>query len=281
MHSHECADGHSHENANGRRQDNDPSPASRVANTVFPVSVLRVRPGATSSLPVGLPFYESETCYYSSPHPADPLIDVRGISKYYDTGRRKIYRVFDDLSFKIYEGETLGVCGPSGVGKSTLARCLAGIEKISGGNIGVADSLKRPRAIQFIFQDSVGAFDPRVRIGDSIAEPITLAEGRKPERERIYELMRRAELNPELYGRYPNEISGGQRQRAGIARAISTNPEFLIADEPVSSLDVTTCVKILHLLKSIQEERSLTLLIISHDLQLLMHVSDRILHIQP
>jgi peptide/nickel transport system ATP-binding protein len=301
LHSHEGKEGHRHEGDGVRRRDGEgghnhtgedarrhedehrhdghnggQSPVARVADAIFPVSVLRVNPEATSSLPAGLPLYESEADDYSSPPPAGPLVNVCGLSKYYDAGRGKTRRVFDDLSFQIYEGETLGVCGPSGIGKSTLARCLAGVEKASGGSIEIADSLKRPRAMQFIFQDSVGAFDPRMRIGDSIAEPIALAEGRKPERERIYELMSRAELDPELYGRRPNEISGGQRQRAGIARAISTNPKFLIADEPVSSLDVTTCVKILHLLKSIQEERGLTLMIISHDLQLLMHVSDRI-----
>jgi peptide/nickel transport system ATP-binding protein len=276
---------HSHEGADGHRHDGGLSPVSHATDVVFPVSVIHVNPEEMSSLPAGLPLRESEVAHELLPPPAaktvhdpsPPLIDIRGLGKYYDTGRRKIHRVFDGLSFKIYEGETLGVCGPSGVGKSTLARCLAGIEKASGGSIEVADILKRPRAIQFIFQDSVGAFDPRMRIGDSIAEPIKLAEGKRPERERIYELMSRAELDPELYGRYPNEISGGQRQRAGIARAISTTPEFLIADEPVSSLDVTTCVRILHLLKKIQEERRLTLLIISHDLPLLMHISDRII----
>jgi peptide/nickel transport system ATP-binding protein len=264
-HSHEGADGHSH--AGG------PPPATPGVDAVFPVNVLRVGTQRDGS------FVSSES--EAARNPSPPLVDVRGLGKYYDTGRRRVRRVFDGLSFKIYEGETLGVCGPSGVGKSTLARCLAGIEKASGGVIEVADSFRLPQAVQFIFQDSAGAFDPRVRIGDSIAEPVTLAEGRRPERERVYELMRRAELGPELYDRYPSEISGGQRQRAGIARAISTNPRFLIADEPVSSLDVTTCVRILHLLKSIQEERGLTLLIISHDLRLLMHISDRILHMQP
>jgi peptide/nickel transport system ATP-binding protein len=252
---------HSHPGGEGHVHDADPVRADADADAVFPI----IGHGSGGDNNTG---------------DAPALVDVREVSKYYETGRRNVRRVFDNLNFKIYEGETLGVCGPSGVGKSTLARCLAGIEKVSGGEIGVPDSLKSTGSIQFVFQDSVGAFDPRVKIGDSIAEPIALAEGRRPANERVFELMSSVGLDTELARRYPGEISGGQRQRAGIARAIATNPKFLIADEPVSSLDVTTCVKILHLLKSIQQERRLTLLLISHDLPLLMHVSDRILYMR-
>jgi peptide/nickel transport system ATP-binding protein len=205
-----------------------------------------------------------------------PLMSVRNLSKYYPLGRGGTLRVLEDISLDIYPGEIVGLCGPSGVGKSTLARCLAGIERPSGGLIDTDGDLN----IQMIFQNTDAALNPRMTIEQIIAEPLLLRDGRNPERSAVLDLMAQAELDPELLMRRPHEISGGQRQRAAIARAIATNPRLIIADEPVSSLDATTCSKIIHLLRRIKNERELSMLLISHDLSLLAHVSDRILRIR-
>ena len=201
-----------------------------------------------------------------------PLVELKNLSKYYSLGYRRVNHVLENVSLAVYPGEITGLCGSSGIGKSTLARCIAGLEKPSGGNRVAREGLN----IQMIFQDSSSALNPRMTVEQLIAEPIYLRGKKKPPRDTIIDIMRDAELEPELVTRRPRELSGGQRQRVAIARAIATRPNLIIADEPVSSLDVTTCSKIIHLLKRLKDEYNLTMLLISHDLHLLAHVSDRI-----
>ncbi|MDR1245692.1 MAG: ABC transporter ATP-binding protein [Clostridiales Family XIII bacterium] len=208
--------------------------------------------------------------------PEKALISVRNLSKYYPLGRGKINRVLKNISLDVYPGEIVGLCGPSGAGKSTLARCLTGIERPSGGTRITDGDLN----IQMIFQDASAALNPRMTAEEIIAEPLLLRDGKNPPRSVVLDLMARAELSHELTDRRPRELSGGQRQRVAIARAIATNPRLIIADEPVSSLDAGTCSKIIHLLRRIKDDSNLSVLLISHDLSLLAHVSDRILRIR-
>ena len=177
---------------------------------------------------------------------------------------------------KIYEGEIVGLIGKSGCGKSTLAKCMMGIYKGTKGQI----LYKKGCKTEMIFQDSASAFDPRMTIEEIIGEPIVIKE-KSPNklilRNRVLHLMDQVGLQRELACRFPYEVSGGQRQRAAIARALITDPDFLIADEPVSSLDVTVQSQIVHLLKRIHDERNLSILFISHDLPMVQHISDRII----
>ncbi|MDR1688750.1 MAG: ABC transporter ATP-binding protein [Clostridiales bacterium] len=206
----------------------------------------------------------------------EPLVEVKSLSKFYPLSRGRINRVLDSVSFAVYPGEITGLCGKSGVGKSTLARCIAGLEKPSGGT----RSARKGLTIQMIFQDSTSAFNPRMSVERLIGEPLYLRDGKPPNREVILKLMRDAQLSPEVITRRAGELSGGQKQRVAIARAIAARPDLIIADEPFSSLDVTTCSKIIHLLKRLKDEYNLTMLLISHDLHLLAHVSDRIVSLQ-
>lgn len=202
-----------------------------------------------------------------------PLVSIKNLSKW----------VLDDLSMNIYKGEIVGLVGPSGCGKSTLARCMVGIHKPEAGSVEYREGCK----VQMIFQDSAAALNPRMTLGESIAEPLIIAgrkAGAEKDREKdvekkVYEMMEAVGLNPDLAKRYPQEVSGGQRQRAAIARALITDPDFIIADEPVSSLDISIQSQIIHLLKKLQEERKLTMLLISHDLHMVEHVSDRIVEL--
>lgn len=212
--------------------------------------------------------------------PAVPaMVTVSGLSKLFSIGKKQINKVLQDFSLTIEKGEIVGIVGPSGCGKSTLARCLAGIYKPDAGQIDFAEGCRR----QMIFQDSASALNPRLTLAQSIAEPLVLQ--RKKERKplsreekarRVADVMEQVELSADLAERYPYDVSGGQRQRAAIARALITDPDFIIADEPISSLDVTIQAEIIHLLKAIHDERNLTMLLISHDLPMVEHVSDRI-----
>ena len=208
---------------------------------------------------------------------AMPLISIRDISKYYKTGRNKIKTVLEDLSFDILEGETLGLNGKSGIGKSTLARLICKIEKPATGSISYDEALAQNNSIQIIFQDSRSSLNPRMKIREIISEPTYIKTRKTLTPEELSALLARVELSEELLDRHPHEISGGERQRAAIARAISTNPKLIVADEPVSSLDVSVRNTIVHLLKKLKDEDNMTFLLISHDLPLLMHVSDRII----
>jgi peptide/nickel transport system ATP-binding protein len=216
--------------------------------------------------------HDHKNSYGSSCGADSPLLEIKNLSKSYSLGPGRINRVFSGVDLAVYPGKITGLCGPSGVGKSTLARIIAGVEKPSGGSRHVRSGLN----IQMIFQDNVSALNQRMSVEQIIAEPLYLRGEKHPPLDRILQIMSDAELEPELVTRLPRELSGGQRQRVAIARAIATEPDLIIADEPVSSLDVTTCSKIIHLLKRLKDDHNLTMLLISHDLHLLAHVSDRI-----
>ena len=233
-----------------------------------------------------------------------PLVEVDNIKKYFPLGRKKVHKVLDGFSMTINKGEIIGVVGPSGCGKSTLARCIMEMYPLTSGEIRFHNESESTNWKQMIFQDSASAFNPRMTIGEIIAEPMRIAEKKQQSkgllrrktgtfettcqfcnswhekmsmRDKVIDLMRQVELDPELIDRHPYEVSGGQRQRAAIARAISVDPELIIADEPISSLDISTQAQIVHLFRKLQEERNLTILFIAHDLPMVNHISDRII----
>ncbi|AGA56641.1 oligopeptide/dipeptide ABC transporter, ATP-binding protein [Thermobacillus composti KWC4] len=195
----------------------------------------------------------------------------------------------DGVSFKIHRGETFGLVGESGCGKSTLARTVMGLIEPTAGSIlfrgnewhQMPEKQKRSlrRDITMIFQDPYGSLDPRQRAGDIVGEPLRnfkLVKSEKEYQERVSELFRLVGLDPSLQNRMPHEFSGGQRQRLGIARAIATNPAFIVCDEAISALDVSIQAQIINLLEDLQEELGLTYLFIAHDLTVVRHISDRI-----
>ncbi|WP_051188571.1 ATP-binding cassette domain-containing protein [Proteocatella sphenisci] len=211
---------------------------------------------------------------------SEKLVEVKKLSKSFNLSQKKVNAVLKDLDMHIYKGEILGVVGPSGCGKSTLARCIMGIYNPDQGNITFNTTKNKDNTNwkQMIFQDSFSSLNPGMTLEKIIGEPIRIKDGKFPKRETVLKLMDEVELERNLIDRYPYEISGGQRQRAAIARAISTNPDFIIADEPISSLDVSIQAQIIHLFKKLNSERGITLMIIAHDLPMLKHISDRIIY---
>jgi oligopeptide transport system ATP-binding protein len=225
----------------------------------------------------------------------DPLLEVSHLVKHFPIKQgvlidREVAQVkaVDDVSFTLREGETLGLVGESGCGKSTLCRTViqlleptAGSVKYGGRElVGLSRRELRPlrREIQMIFQDPYASLNPRKRVGQIIGDPIQLhglASGNQLRRE-VQELMDRVGLQPEHYNRYPHEFSGGQRQRIGIARALALRPKLIIADEPVSALDVSIQAQIINLLEDLQDEFGLSYIFVAHDLGVVRHVSDRI-----
>ena len=222
------------------------------------------------------------------------LIEVKDLKKYYPiTGgliSRQIGEVkaVDGVSFHIMEEECLGLVGESGCGKSTLGRTLLRLEEPTGGEIlykgGNITKLDKKglkglrKEIQMIFQDPQSSLDPRMTIGDSIGEALLL-HGVRNEKERLEQvqaLLERVGLEPSYATRYPHEFSGGQKQRIGIARALAVNPKLIVADEPVSALDVSIQAQILNLLMDLQDEERLAYLFIAHDLSVIKHISHRI-----
>ena len=232
---------------------------------------------------------------------SQPLLDVRELAVHFDVSAPWLRRVFsgesrlhlkavDGVSFSVHRGETFSLVGESGCGKSTVARAIVGLYPASRGEIrfqgvslgkkdgNVSEEKVRSR-MQMIFQDPYASLDPRWRVFDIIAEPIRafrLVNTRAELRDRVAQLLRQVSLTPGDGEKYPHEFSGGQRQRISIARALSSNPEFLICDEPTSSLDVSVQAQILNLMKELQKALGLTYLFISHDLALIDHVSDHI-----
>ena len=197
-------------------------------------------------------------------------------------------RAVDGISFSIKQGETLGMVGESGCGKSTTGRAVLQLHRPTSGSVKFkgqelttlkGEELRRKRKeMQIIFQDPYASLNPRMTIGNIIGEPLevhNLARG-KAKTERVRELLRVVGLNPNYINRYPHEFSGGQRQRIGIARALAVQPEFIVADEPVSALDVSIQAQVINLLEDLQSQFGLTYLFIAHDLSVVRHISDRI-----
>jgi oligopeptide/dipeptide ABC transporter ATP-binding protein len=221
-----------------------------------------------------------------------PVISVRDLTVHFPVRagllRREIgaVRAVDGVSFDIYPGETLGLVGESGCGKTTTGRAIVGLERPTAGEVylggtridGLPAARMRPlrRRMQMIFQDPYSSLDPRMPVGNIIEEP--LRQYRRGERteELVFEYMDRTGLPREFARRYPHEFSGGQRQRIGIARAIAPQPEVIIADEPVSALDVSIQAQILNLMKDLQEELGVAYLFIAHDLSVVKHISHRV-----
>ena len=217
------------------------------------------------------------------------LLQVKDLRKHFQVGRGAMLKAVDGISLEIKKGETFGLVGESGCGKSTAGRTLIRLYEPSGGQIlyggrditlatgDEAKSLKRK--MQMIFQDPQASLNPRMIVGDIIAEGIDihgLAASRKERQDTVHELLETVGLNKEHANRYPHEFSGGQRQRIGVARALAVDPDFIVADEPVSALDVSIQAQVINLLKKLQKERDLTYLFISHDLSVVKYISDRV-----
>lgn len=217
------------------------------------------------------------------------LLEVKNLKQYFGTANQPIKAV-DGISFDIYEGETLGLVGESGCGKSTTGRSIIRLYDITDGEVSfkgknIHNSKSRQelkefnREMQMIFQDPYASLNPRMTAGEIIGESFDihgLYKNKKERKERIAELLEAVGLNREHANRYAHEFSGGQRQRIGIARALSLNPSFIIADEPISALDVSIQAQVVNLLKKLQRERNLTYLFIAHDLSMVKYISDRI-----
>ena len=220
---------------------------------------------------------------------ANKLLEVKNLKQYFGPSNNPIKAV-DGISFDVYEGETLGLVGESGCGKSTTGRSIIRLYDITDGeilfkgkNIHAGKSRKElkqfNREMQMIFQDPYASLNPRMTAGEIIAEGFDihgLYKNKKERQERIAELLEAVGLNREHANRYAHEFSGGQRQRIGIARALSLDPSFIIADEPISALDVSIQAQVVNLLKKLQKERNLTYLFIAHDLSMVKYISDRI-----
>jgi peptide/nickel transport system ATP-binding protein len=216
------------------------------------------------------------------------LIEVKHLKRYFGAAKQPV-RAVDDVSFAIHPGETLGLVGESGSGKSTIGRTLLRLIEASDGQVlyrgedlGAASS-GRMRALrsklQIIFQDPYASLNPKMRIGDVLAEALSthgLAPGRTAREARIAELLQLVGLRPEHASRYPHEFSGGQRQRIGVARALAVEPEFIVADEPLSALDVSIQAQVVNLLCELREKFKLTMLFISHDLDVVEYLCDRV-----
>jgi len=215
-------------------------------------------------------------------------LQVDNLRKYFQVGKRQTLKAVDDVSFTVNKGEVLGIVGESGCGKTTLGRTVARLYEPTSGKIlfNGKDITTKPDAellwfrkkLQMIFQDPYASLDPRMTVGEIIAEPMdihNLASGSE-RHEKINYLLSIVGLNPEHANRFPHEFSGGQRQRIGIARALAVDPEFIIADEPISSLDVSIQAQIVNLLTRLQEERGLSFMFIAHDLSMVRHFSHRV-----
>lgn len=217
-----------------------------------------------------------------------PKIEVRHLKKYFKTPSGLLHAV-DDVNFKIEKGHTLGVVGESGCGKTTLGRTVLRLTEPTSGeiyfdgqditNIGKREMKQLRKKMQLIFQDPYASLNPRLSVSEIIREPMEVGKMYKTKSEvhaRVKELMEVVGLAPRLINSYPHELDGGRRQRIGIARALATNPEFIVCDEPVSALDVSIQAQILNLMMDLQEERQLAYMFITHDMSVVKHISTEI-----
>ncbi|HCY7306325.1 TPA: ATP-binding cassette domain-containing protein [Staphylococcus aureus] len=218
------------------------------------------------------------------------LLSIKNLKLYFNAGKKNEVRAIENISFDIYKGETLGLVGESGCGKSTTGKSIIKLNDITSGEIlyeGIdiqkirkrKDLLKFNKKIQMIFQDPYASLNPRLKVMDIVAEGIDihhLATDKRDRKKRVYDLLETVGLSKEHANRYPHEFSGGQRQRIGIARALAVEPEFIIADEPISALDVSIQAQVVNLLLKLQRERGITFLFIAHDLSMVKYISDRI-----
>ncbi|MFC5030234.1 MULTISPECIES: ABC transporter ATP-binding protein [Streptomyces] len=243
----------------------------------------------------------SETTTHLTKEPAvapdrEPILSVRGLVKHFPLTQGILFRkqigavkAVDGVNFDLYRGETLGIVGESGCGKSTVARLLMNLETVTAGQVlykgeditklsGKALKVVR-RNIQMVFQDPYTSLNPRMTVGDIIGEPYEIHPEVAPKGDRrkaVEDLLDVVGLNPEYINRYPHQFSGGQRQRIGIARGLALRPEIIVADEPVSALDVSVQAQVVNLMGRLQDEFNLSYMFIAHDLSIVRHISDRV-----
>lgn len=226
----------------------------------------------------------------------EKLIEIKHLKQYFPANssgfKKKYIKAVDDVSFFINKGETLGLVGESGCGKTTTGRSLLRLYEPTSGEIIydgktifnkekkiAVDMLPYRKKMQIVFQDPYASLDPRMTVEDIVGEAIDihkLASSKKDRHDKIIEILQRVGLNSEHANRYPHEFSGGQRQRVGIARALAVNPEFIVCDEPISALDVSIQAQVINMFEDLQKEMGLTYLFIAHDLSIVKHISDRI-----
>jgi len=226
----------------------------------------------------------------------DALLQVRNLKMHFPINKGIIFqrqvgavKAVDGLNFDLFKGETLGLVGESGCGKSTTGRAILQLYRPTAGEVLFEgkdlttlrgeELRKTRRRMQMIFQDPYASLNPRMTVGSIVGEPLEvhgIGTGRKDRQERVQDLLKTVGLNPYFVNRYPHEFSGGQRQRIGVARALAVNPSFIVADEPISALDVSIQAQVINLLEDLQSELGLTYLFIAHDLSVVRHISDRI-----
>ena len=217
-----------------------------------------------------------------------PLVQVKDVCKYFHVGKNADLKAVDHVTFDIYKGETVGLVGESGCGKSTMGRCMIRLYEPTSGEViydgkditklSKAEQKEFCRKVQMIFQNPYASLNSRMTVKEIVGEGlIQQGMSKKDADAKVEKLLRTVGLNKDHMSRFPHEFSGGQRQRIGIARALSVDPDFIICDEPISALDVSVQAQVINMLKDLQEERGLTYLFIAHDLSVVKYISDRVI----